>query len=174
MDLIDLKFKGEKNPSGTGTFISVIPLDDLETIQGLPASPATMAERLVIATDHVVKTGKKWIQIDLDLDENEFNGEGIEESLGSSDKLEFTGLIPNFSDEINGSLDYVGNMKCMVMVHLLDGKVLQLGDENIHAEIYKKFATGKVSSGTRGYSLTIRSYGSIVRYSGAISYTAAT
>jgi hypothetical protein len=172
-EFTDLAIPKANNPAGTKLLLSIAALSDFTTIAVPAAVPATLAETNVISTDHDFATGKKFWKLELELNKNELNAEIMGAVTGAARKHTYTGFMSGLSAAQVGWLEKAQNQKLLIMAHLSDGQVIQLGEEDNGAMLQSNFQTGVSDGGERGWPVTITWYGRTMLYTGVISYTPA-
>jgi len=173
-DYTDILIPAADNPSGTKQVLYFAPLADFETIAaegGLGA--ATLDDVSAIATDHTFKTGKNFLKMELEINKNEVMNEYQGAVRGNHDKFTFTGFIANITATQLGLVRKARAEHHIILVPLIDGLVLQLGEEGNGAIFKSSLQTGLQEGGERGMNITIEAYHYPKLYTGAVSFTPA-
>lgn len=172
--LADLAASSADNPGGTLQAIYFAPYSTFATIQkegGLGA--AAIADIAVISTDHTFKTGGQFYKIDLEINKNELGSEFQGAIASGAQKFNFTGMIPNISAEILGTLRLAASEKVIALIPLADGQFVQLGEEDNAAVFKYNLQTGSQEGGERGNIVNIEAYHQPKLYTGTIARTPA-
>lgn len=174
MPYADVFSPKKSNPSGTKLLLSFAPISTFATISE-PTSPGSnLGDGVKITADHTFATGGRFYKLELETNKNDLQGEYSGEARGNHQKQTFTGFASGLSEEQADLLRQAKNEKHIVMVHLKDGRVKQLGVENDGATIKYGSQTGNDDGGDRGMNITVEAYHDDLFYEGAISYTEAT
>lgn len=159
------------NPSGTKLIMSFAPIDTFATIEK-PTNPGTtLGDGVKITSDHTFKTDGRFFKLEVEVNKNELNDEYQGDVIGNAQKQTFTGFASGMSEEQADLLRKAQNEKHIVLVHLADGKVRQIGVEHNGATITANGATGTQDGGERGFNITAMAYHENLYYDGEISYT---
>lgn len=169
-DFVDIRTAKVHNPAGTMQVLYFAPVDDFLTIGAPSASPATLAERNVIATDHTFDAADGFLKLELEVDKQDLMGEYIGNVLGADQAFNFTGFATGMSDEQMALMEMISQHKHIVLVPTKDNKLIQLGGENNGVLIKPSLQVGKESDGERGYNVAITFYGRALRYDGTVTF----
>lgn len=147
---------------------------DLQTIQGLPSSPSTPADKYVIATAHVCKTGKKFSKIYVSKEKGSLSYKALGNLDGGGFEITAQIFIPGDSKE----LTYIANeSRFDRFIGLLpdkEGIINQIGTENNPAAIIMDYSTEVVTGDGKGYAGRIVAYQPYkIIYSAAVPLVAA-
>lgn len=160
--------EGQPNPPGEKKTLLLAPISWFEAIAPVAGPDALDATRYTIATDHTFKTGKGWIKVYTTLDTLHLTAESIGErdSRGHDVKIEF--FHPGTKKQIMAFAQLAQNDEFIALAQGLDGAILQVGAEDLGADILSNYDGGTVSSGRRGTTFTLQSYAPLYLYEGAI------
>jgi len=173
LDFTNIRTAKERNPAGTKRVVYFAPMDDFITI-GAPVDPPTTVDEMnVISTDHAFNIGKNFYKIELETDKQDLVGESIGEVMGGDMAFDWSGFATGLGDDQMGLFDKLTFEKHIVLVPLKDGKVIQLGEEDNGVMFKRSVQIGKESDGERGFPLTLKHFGRILRYDGVVSFTPA-
>lgn len=131
---------------------------DLQTIQGLPASPATPADKYVIATPHACKTGKKFLKIYVSKEKGNISYKKMGNMDGGGFEITVQVFVPGDSKEQT----YIANEsqfdRFICLIPDKEGIINQVGTENNPAVIQFDFSTEVVTGDGKGYMGRITAY----------------
>lgn len=173
MDYADTLQPKTPNPAGTKLLLSYAPIDTFDAIQKHTSPGVDLGDESNISTDHTFATGGRFYKLELEVNKNELNAEVQGAVTGASKKFTFTGFMSNLSPAQADIFKKLRREKHIIMVHLADGQVIQLGEENNGAMFKENTQTGLQEGGERGSAITVEAYHEVQFYTGTISYTAA-
>jgi hypothetical protein len=131
---------------------------DLQTIQGLPGSPSTPADKYVIATAHTCKTGKKFSKIYVSKEKGALSYKALGNLDGGGYEVTATIFVPGDSKE----LTYIANEsrfdRFIALLPDKEGIINQVGNENNPAVIVMDYNTEVVTGDGKGYMGRIVAY----------------
>lgn len=148
-----------ENIGGTEQKIHYAPISDFETIQSPPdfKSGTEIGSSVAIATDHVMKTGKKLSTIVLNMNSGRFNAEAVGEIGGK-------GVAPKFEGFLAGNYKHLIELQrnlnsdlFIFFIPLADGMVIQIGDDKQFAEASLSLVGGENGGTTKGGTLMVSS-----------------
>ena len=131
---------------------------DLQTIQALPVSPTIPADKYVIATPHVCKTGKKFSKIYVSKEKGALAYKALGNLDGGGFEITASVFVPGDSKE----LTYIANEsrfdRFIALLPDKEGIINQVGNENNPAVIIMDYATEVVTGDGKGYMGRIVAY----------------
>ncbi len=174
----DLDFTdGEDNMAGTQLIAYYIPVDDLQTIPGYKAAPATLADYATINTDFVCKAGKNFLKLYASPDTGKVDDNKIEGKDNNSFESIYEFFFPKNDAASLGFQRMAPTTKFVVIVLEADGNKRVLGIKAGVPATIQSIAgtTGTQSAGEKGATFQIKSIqnGPAPLYKGTIPTTPA-
>ncbi|MFA6261078.1 MAG: hypothetical protein WC760_06400 [Bacteroidia bacterium] len=132
MDLADLTNPGTSTPrAGLPRYAYIAKIDDILTLQAPSAAPATLAERVNIATAHVMKTGKKFIQFYCAPNKGMIETKSVGDQKFVAADTEVKLFYPGDDATTRGLLELLQNEDLIGLVpNKNDDLILQIGDKH--------------------------------------------
>lgn len=173
-ELVDLPAPTGDNPGGTRQLLTFAPLVDFNTL-AVPAgaSGSGNADRVNITGNHTFKQGKRFFDLHLEINKNQFQGEIQGAIRGGHHKFTHTSFVPGLYPEQVGLLELVKAQPLVILVPLANGLWVQMGEKDNGAHLGYNIQTGPDEGGELGCTITIISYGLMRFYAGSISRTPA-
>jgi hypothetical protein len=141
---------------GLSQVLYFIGINDIATFGTAPGTPAN--KKYTITTPHVCKTGKKFIKMYTGIEKAQLKYENLGNRDGSGYKLTGTAFIPGDSDDLNYFANESQGDRFIVIMKLANGKLVQLGTEDLPATIRLAFDSETVSGDASGYMVNIEAY----------------
>lgn len=152
---------GDNNIGGTKQFFLWAPKDDFTTIAKVPNPPVNMNDLVEIADDHTFPIDKGFVKIYCTMDRGELNENIQGERDGYSYKAEAKAFYPGDDATALGTFAQMKNQQGIVLIPLIqsDGseKYMQIGIEDLWAEVKGNFGAAKNAEGVKGTELMIES-----------------
>ncbi len=158
MDYLDILKPNADNPAGTSLRLLICDASDFDFIAKPIANPTTPKDMVNISGSHRLAPGKKWIQIELEINKNEINGEQQGAVLGGYGKQSLSAFVSNVLATQQGSLNLLKRRPILALVYLADGQIEQLGRENDGAVCKFNNQIGLTEGGERGNPLTLMAF----------------
>lgn len=173
-EFVDLPAPTGDNPGGLRQLLTYAPLVDFDTL-AVPAGAAGSgnADRVAITGNHTFKTGKRFFDIHLEINKNQFQGEIQGAIRGGHHKFTHSSFVPGLSPSQVGLLELIKGIPLVILVPLANGQWVQMGEKDNGAHLSYNIQTGTDEGGELGCAVTIISYGKMRFYQGSISRTPA-
>lgn len=161
--------QGKSNRPGLKKRVYIAPLSAFDTIAKVVDPDAVDATRITISEAHTFPVGEGFIEFYTTLDTASLLAESVGErdGKGHNPKVEF--FHPGVKADAFAFADACQHDEYIILVETLEGEFIQIGEENLGAEIASNFASGTVSSGRKGYSFVADTYGSLKLYTGLVT-----
>ncbi|GAB3177597.1 hypothetical protein [Telluribacter humicola] len=132
-------------------------LPDFLTIAKPASAPVDPLEEYVIATPHVMKTGKKMHQIYTEVNKGELDYEPLGSEDGGGFKVTGKLFIPGDTTKLNYFANKVRQSKYIFLIPDADGLLNQIGTEGFPATI-KMAKKSSTNDGVKGYECEVSAY----------------
>lgn len=168
---------GEVNIGGTKQYFLWAPKEDFDAIQTITPTPASMADRVEITGTHTFQVGRGFAKIYTTLNMGELNAETQGEFDGKSIRPVATGFYPGDDAEALGTFDQMNHQQGIVLIPLLKPdttpKYIQIGIEDLWANVRTNFRSGKNGEGVKGTEISIETFApQLLIYSGTANILA--
>jgi hypothetical protein len=175
MDLVDMTGNQSDTPmAGMPRLSYIARLDDILTLRETAASPTTFAERVTIATAHVMKTGKKFTTLYCVKNKGMFESKSVGDMKFIASDTEVKVFIPGDTATMRGYLEEVQNADLILLVpDMNSANLLQLGDKHSPAQVKShRFTKGGKAGDEYGLELVFSYDGLTPRvYTAAVPLT---
>jgi hypothetical protein len=160
------------NVGGTTSVIYIVDINDVDTEATPDPAATTLAGTVTVDGNHTLVTGKRFFELECELDAGELMSKVTGDRGGKSLKSELDVQFSRFNEKTLGFIKYGNNKRLMVIAKLPDGKMVQLGSKMFPAEMTGEGGTGKNASGVRATKLKFESMAnSVFFYEGTIDLT---
>ena len=161
---------GKDNQGGLTQKVYFAPVDYFNVIQKFDVNPAVPGA-LVITTTHTFKAGKGFHTMYTSMDAAKLLMESTGERDGRGYNIKVQDVFhPGLKEEASAFARQCKNDQFIVLVESPNGEMLQIGTENLYAEIFAKFDSGTLSSGRNGYTFEIASFANgMIYYKGGVT-----
>lgn len=167
----------QDNMGGTTQRLYFASLSTFLSIKKPVVSPATLAERVTIATAHTFKSTHCFKQGYCTMDKGQFELEPVGDIDGRSFKGKFKFFVPGNDASLHGFADRAKNDSFIFLIEKPDSETkgyIQVGTEMFPAKLTGKFNTATNSSGAQGYEFEVEYYtNKCYIYTGTVSLTPA-
>ena len=127
-------------------------------IKKIPANPTSLEEKVTIALTHVFLAGKGFHTIRCILDTNKLKADPVGERGGRGIKEEYEAKVSGNTKEMAAFMAMCKNDEFVCLVPTHDGLYVQLGSEDLPAEILPGHDTGTVESGVNSMMVKITNF----------------
>lgn len=148
---------GQNNMGGTQQIGWYASLADFTTVAEPAATPVDPLDEYVIATPHVMKTGKKFFELYTEVNKGEIQYERLGSEDGGGFRATLKVFIPGDSKKMNYITNKVMSSKYIVIMPDADGLKNQIGSKAFPASI-KLGKNTATNDGVKGYEGEIVAY----------------
>jgi len=165
----------QNNMGGTKQYLYFASvLNDLATIQVPAASPVDPADKYVVATAHVCKSGMKFTQLYTTVDTSELEAAMNGQIDGRSHALKITFFHPGSHKEVIRFMNESKNDRFLFLVPLPDGTIFQLGSPDFSAYVSSDWKSDKTTGRGKGVTFTVEAWmPDVLTYTASIPLTPA-
>lgn len=153
-DLVPEWDTGINNMGGTQQVGFIGSIVDFETIQEPATSPVNVVDTHVVATAHVMKSGKKMTKVYTEQNKGEVSYDPLGSEDGGGFMATFKGFLPGDSKKANYMANVVRSTKFIAIVPDADGLMNQIGTEAFPATM-KMGKKTQTNDGVKGYDVEI-------------------
>jgi hypothetical protein len=174
-DILKAQGGGINNDAGLQVIAYYALYHDIETFPAVPAAPADFAEKVTITSDFVMKSTKRFWQIQSTLEMTGLDTNMQGERDGRSSENIFTLQHPGTPKEMVAWIEEYKNADLVFIIKHIDGVMRVIGSEGLPASLETfTIPSGMAVADSRHVNATIRSIGRIAPfYEGAIPLTPA-
>jgi hypothetical protein len=163
LDLEDVIKEGcADNDAGLASKHYYARVEDILTFPVPPANPTSFAQKVTVASDFVMKTGKSFKSFYCTLEKGELKGElqGPRDGKSWINMGDF--FHPGNEPSVLGFMETIKNEDVVLLVKELNGQVRIMGAPNVPANLETATGTtGKATADERGFTFTIKSINGI-------------
>lgn len=131
MDLVDMRGVQSNTPlAGLPRLAFLAKIDDILTLQTPVSNPTTIAQKVTIATAHVMKTGKKFTEVYCVKNKGMYESKSVGDMKFVASDSEVKVFVPGDSATIRGYIEEIQNEDLiLILPNINDDLKIQLGDK---------------------------------------------
>ena len=161
--------KLQDNAPGTKKKVLVAPSRLFTAIATPAAAGAGDGDTIEITGNHTFAAPDGFVELYTTLDTQELVAEMVGERDSRILNPKFDCFHPGIYKELLEFGNWAKDDEFIVLVQLLDGTYVQLGNEDVGCDITYKLGSGKNSGGGKGATFTVETFGTPYIYAGVVT-----